>query len=746
MKLFLVFLLSTMVACAQVTIHPGDIKPVPTGTVLGGDGTGKAAALANPSVTSLNKITFVPPATGATVTFGDGKTITFSNSLILTANDGSTLNIGNGGTLGGSAYEPAIGNPSVNGYILSSTTSGVRSWVPNGAGGGVVTSLAGTANEVAVSAATGAVTISLPSSLTFTGKTITGGTYTGVSGLALGTGGGGYSIDVAKSGPSLRLLDTAGGGKAFVFESVAGQPAMGSDGTILVSVLGSPIGTFDASGWNGNSATTTRLQTARTINGVSFDGSANITIPVGSGDVVGPASATDGNIALFNTGTGKLIKDSGVAPATFVFRNRVAVNVKDYGAVGDGSTNDTAAIAAAIAALPSTNAALYFPGGTYLTDTVSITSKVGLTVFGDGYGSSRIKHRSGAGQVINCDSTNSYVVIRDLAFDGHGTTRAAGQHAVVMDCSYSRVINCEVVNSGEFCIAVASNTAVVDFMVLGCLLHSGYADGINFQGVTRGIIANNIVETVDDDCIAVGYNGSGNKADGIVVIGNRVSARNDLGTSTGRGILVLRANDVLIVGNHISDIKQHGIYILTDDTSSSTNCPAKTVVKDNFITRTCISSGHGIEVAGVIDCSLINNTITEIASGNCIELSDYHEVTIIGGVLESRQAHYCRGIHMKDSAGTYAWGNSWVNLIIKDVQINMTNASNNESVYLAPDASVTLDYLTISNVTSYQTPAGDYVYTNHLGSAAKIVNNTSITGNSISNGGAGLAPTLANNN
>jgi len=34
-----------------------------------------------------------------------------------------------------STYEPALSNPSVNGYVLSSTTAGVRSWIANGSGG-----------------------------------------------------------------------------------------------------------------------------------------------------------------------------------------------------------------------------------------------------------------------------------------------------------------------------------------------------------------------------------------------------------------------------------------------------------------------------------------------------------------------------------------------------------------------------------------------------------------------------------
>ena len=38
-----------------------------------------------------------------------------------------------------SASEPALGNPSTNGYVLSSTTAGVRSWVVMTGGGGLTT-------------------------------------------------------------------------------------------------------------------------------------------------------------------------------------------------------------------------------------------------------------------------------------------------------------------------------------------------------------------------------------------------------------------------------------------------------------------------------------------------------------------------------------------------------------------------------------------------------------------------------
>lgn len=55
------------------------------------------------------------------------------------------------------------------------------------------------------------------------------------------------------------------------------------------------------------------------------------------------------------------------------------INVKKFGAVGNGVTNDTTAITAAIAALPAVGARLFFPAGTYMvtpgTPTFSLPAK-----------------------------------------------------------------------------------------------------------------------------------------------------------------------------------------------------------------------------------------------------------------------------------------------------------------------------------------------------------------------------------
>ena len=72
---------------------------------------------------------------------------------------------------------------------------------------------------------------------------------------------------------------------------------------------------------------------------------------------------------------------------------RVA-NVLSYGAVGNGATDDTAAINAAITALESTGGGiLYFPAGNYLTDGIELSGPNRISIIGENSG---VYHHSAA--------------------------------------------------------------------------------------------------------------------------------------------------------------------------------------------------------------------------------------------------------------------------------------------------------------------------------------------------------------
>src|SRR5213078_3627417 len=78
------------------------------------------------------------------------------------------------------------------------------------------------------------------------------------------------------------------------------------------------------------------------------------------------------------------------------------VNVKNFGAKGDGVTDDTAAIRKAFEAVRMTpNATIYFPRGTYLvTESMYLVGTYGTAqrLLGDGSGVTTIRAMSGSQQ------------------------------------------------------------------------------------------------------------------------------------------------------------------------------------------------------------------------------------------------------------------------------------------------------------------------------------------------------------
>lgn len=84
--------------------------------------------------------------------------------------------------------------------------------------------------------------------------------------------------------------------------------------------------------------------------------------------------------------------------------NGAPVNVLDYGAVGNGVADDTAAIQAAIDFAYTNNRSLYIPGGTYNFTNLTV-SKIGATTVAQGmhiFGDTTVNSYSGRGTILRC--------------------------------------------------------------------------------------------------------------------------------------------------------------------------------------------------------------------------------------------------------------------------------------------------------------------------------------------------------
>lgn len=172
--------------------------------------------------------------------------------------------------------------------------------------------------------------------------------------------------------------------------------------------------------------------------------------------------------------------------------NGACVNVLDFGAVGDSTTDDTAAIQAAIDyagqyATKYYGVNVYFPGGQYLvTDTLTINKDyVGL--LGEGKGRSLFVRNAAYGdtlvfdngEIINNNSVRGLSFFHDISF-GHGMT---GAHINAIATLEFTVDDCGFMN-GAYGIILAGGVYV---MINNCHLQGQYVSGSATQNSTVGV-------------------------------------------------------------------------------------------------------------------------------------------------------------------------------------------------------------------------------------------------------------------
>lgn len=114
--------------------------------------------------------------------------------------------------------------------------------------------------------------------------------------------------------------------------------------------------------------------------------STRVTLTTGAqvGDELTFVAGREVNDAIGASSVSFVPAGTGAVARTAQDKMRESVSVLDFGAVGDGVTDDTAAIQAAVNSFPSGGGSVYLPRGTYKITSQITVAQNGMRVFGDG--------------------------------------------------------------------------------------------------------------------------------------------------------------------------------------------------------------------------------------------------------------------------------------------------------------------------------------------------------------------------
>lgn len=267
-------------------------------------------------------------------------------------------------------------------------------------------------------------------------------------------------------------------------------------------------------------------------------------------------------------------------------------NVQNYGAKGDGSTDDTSAISATITAcLAGGGGVVFFPAGTYITSSQVTIGGNNVTLMGTGIGSV-VKAKSTADFTLMLYATGrTGLCIKDMVFDANQASRVGiltgiGGAISLSTCTDCFVINVIVKNTIGYTAISAAAFALngTRIQAIGCTAEDcGIAgktsDGFFTAGtqiLTVGCIAKNATDTgfvISNgqqcgigDCTAIGCGAGaaivgassgdtkGNFIDGLTVY--------DYAAGTTGGVQILNASSGNVLDTRLSNINIKNVSAL----------------------------------------------------------------------------------------------------------------------------------------------------------------------------------------
>jgi parallel beta-helix repeat protein len=313
-----------------------------------------------------------------------------------------------------------------------------------------------------------------------------------------------------------------------------------------------------------------------------------------------------------------------------VLANLVVANVKDLGALGDGTADDTTAIQAAIDKASGMGGGIvFFPAGTYKTTAELRIASGRMVLAGEGADSIlsfTSPARPEVGITIQGESILDDVEIRDLSLVGNyakwaqvgiginSLRNARFENLTIKDVGFCGIFafnatdvtvnDISVTHCGDFGVQFKEGSTNVT--VSNCRLDQFQSrqypgHGIYFEGVENAIAFGNHITNLPS--------GNGNEISGIKYSGSSGHCFDNVIEDAFGGISTPGGHDVVIEGNTIRRTIERGIYIL----AGASNITVKSNTLEN--------AGRGIQFNAYetwpTNVRIIDNTVL---SGGTVDL------------------------------------------------------------------------------------------------------------------------------
>lgn len=292
-----------------------------------------------------------------------------------------------------------------------------------------------------------------------------------------------------------------------------------------------------------------------------------------------------------------LANGTGATTRTLQDKLRDVVSVKDFGAVGNGSTDDTAAIQAALTEAGSSNRSVYVPGSTaYYKISGALTVPDGVTVFGDGV-NSLIQTTNSS---FNIFELGHDTVIEDLHFKVPTASYAGSYNN--QNAIYAGSRNNVTVQNNRIQITDASNGVLIN-QCRNVTIKGNIVFGATYQGGNLPGAGNSDIVTITGENTPPAASVESNR---YVISGNYCLSNNGVGVCAN---LYGNNSDMLITNN---------ICVALDPATCTVGGTWKEIVSDGSSLGTLrrrhgISFGYGNDVnaapRSVISNNICRNTL-----------------------------------------------------------------------------------------------------------------------------------------